>query len=675
MALQGFIWDSPIPPELGNLTELEFLYIGNGTALIGPIPPQLGNLSKLEHLSLRMSRESHYAIPSELGTLTKLKLLEIRGRMTGTIPPELGELTNLEYLWLSGNMTGPIPTSFENLTNLELLVLAGLHLSGPVPAAMRNLVNLESLFLGSICRERGGDPEECAIYESDLCASSDGVQDWLAGYGVEIRRCGTGLAHLTQAVQSRMASVPLVADEAARLHIFDLPPPVRARFYLDGTEVHVADIPRFDFDVVGSQADGFGGVGGALVPASVVRPGLEMVIEGEQGRIPEEGRQSIDVREMPPFNLTVIPFLLDGQVPPDSAHVAIVDSMAADPQQYWRLAQTADLLPIGAIQVTAHAPVVTDGGDAATHWLLGETGFIRTMEGGTGHWMGLANVVGWSAQLGGWVSYSNANPTTIAHELGHNFSLRHTPGTGNNEDPTYPYADGSIGAWGYTFRDVFGDCGSLDCSDYTPYYYAGQHVDPLMARDVMSYSSPKWISDYHFSKALEYRLERDRTHSEPAVRGPVRSLVLWGGVDPAGTPFLEPAFVVDAPPSLPVRRGAWTLEGRNSGGSVLFSLPFSMPVIADAGEGAGGFAFALPVRVGWDALATVTLSGPGGTAVMDGSTHRPMSIWRDEKGQVRAILRAEPIQADGAFPLGLAATGIDVLFSGGIPDSDAWRER
>ena len=209
---------------------------------------------------------------------------------------------------------------------------------------------------------------------------------------------------------------------------------------------------------------------------------------------------------MPEFNLTVIPFLLEDNWNPDddTVFISIADSMAADPQGYWRLHHTADLLPIGAMRVTAHPPVVTDGGDAETHYLLGETGLIRTLEGGSGHWMGMGRLFGWSAWLGGWVSYSSANPATIAHELGHNFNLLHTPGTGSHEDPMYPHPYSSIGTWGYSFRDMFQHCG-VECLDHP----AGQHVDPE-TKDLMSYSSPKWISDYHFAKALEYRLGERR---------------------------------------------------------------------------------------------------------------------------------------------------------------------
>ncbi len=41
----------PIPPELGDLGSLEWLWLW-GNELMGPIPPELGNLASLERLSL-----------------------------------------------------------------------------------------------------------------------------------------------------------------------------------------------------------------------------------------------------------------------------------------------------------------------------------------------------------------------------------------------------------------------------------------------------------------------------------------------------------------------------------------------------------------------------------------------------------------------------------------------
>ncbi len=115
----------------------------------------------------------------------------------------------------------------------------------------------------------------------------------------------------------------------------------------------------------------------------------------------------------------------------------------------------------------------------------------------------------------------------------------------------------------------------------------------------------------------------------------------------------------------------WSIEGRDAGGTVLFTLPFAMPPVADAEEGAGGFAFTLPVRPGWEALA-LTLSGPDKTTTLDASTGRPMSVWRGrERPSAGRPCAAPPVQADGAPPGGLA--GFRVMVSRGIPDPEAWR--
>lgn len=100
-----------------------------------------------------------------------------------------------------------------------------------------------------------------------------------------------------------------------------------------------------------------------------------------------------------------------------------------------------------------------------------------------------------------------------------------------------------------------------------------------------------------------------------------------------------------------------------------------MPVTAD-GDGSSGFAFALPVRGGWeDSLATITLSGPGGSVTLDGESDIPMAILRDQRnGQVRGILRDPPLAAGVAGDaVGAAAPSLEVLFSRGIPGAADWR--
>ena len=140
---------------------------------------------------------------------------------------------------------------------------------------------------------------------------------------------------------------------------------------------------------------------------------------------------------------------------------------------------------------------------------------------------------------------------------------------------------------------------------------------------------------------------------------------------PDGVPFLDPVFVIDAPPALPRSIGDYVVSGRTGDGTVLFSLDFEMPEVAD-GDGSSSFVFVLPAESGWEgALASVTLTGPGGSVTVDRESSRPMAILRDPgTGRIQGILRDLPPTvmtqaiADTAV---LREPGLEVLFSRGIP--------
>ena len=158
---------------------------------------------------------------------------------------------------------------------------------------------------------------------------------------------------------------------------------------------------------------------------------------------------------------------------------------------------------------------------------------------------------------------------------------------------------------------------------------------------------------------------------------PIQSLLLWGGINADRAPFLEPVFVIDAPPSLPDATGDYRLVGRADAGTVLFSLDFEMPVVAD-GDGSSSFLFMLPVQPAWEGrLASVTLTGPGGSATLDENSRRPMAILRDPgTRRIRAILRDLPpsVETQAVADTAIARDpGIEVLFSRGIPGPGAWR--
>ena len=120
------------------------------------------------------------------------------------------------------------------------------------------------------------------------------------------------------------------------------------------------------------------------------------------------------------------------------------------------------------------------------------------------------------------------------------------------------------------------------------------------------------------------------------------------------------------------------MRGVGKGGEELFALSFGMPRV-DHADGASSFAFALPARPGWgETLASVTLTGPSGSATLDATTGQTAVMALDRRtGAVRAILRdvapaalASGVAADLAPDVDVAE--LEVLISRGIPDPADW---
>ena len=600
----------PIPPELGNLARMKELSL-QFTDLTGPIPRELGQLSELRHWDVWRARLSG-PIPPELGNMSSLTVLGLgENQLTGEIPSELGKLQSLQGLYLVRNaLTGPIPPELGDLSQLQLLSLDQNDLTGTLPPELGRLTNLQELGVANNATMSGVLPASLtALRELDvfgtggtgLCAPADpAFQAWLAGIRKRrVAACDSGdasAAYLVQAVQSRDNPVPLVAGERALLRVFltarqatgESIPAVLARFYLDGRETHVQHIPG-KLEAIPTEVDegDLSKSVNAEIPGSVVQPGLEMVIEIDPAatldstlavarRIPDTGRLAVEVWAMPTLDLTVVPFLWTDA--PDSAILDITSGMAADPENHEILWATRTLLPVGDLDVRAHEPVLTATNNAGR--FFDEAVAIRALEGGTGHYMAMmsGNVDGPGGfAQGNRLSFARPWAPFIAHELGHNMSLEHAPcGSASGLDRGFPYPDGSIGVWGYDFEG------------------GGTLASPIRP-DIMGYCRSKWVSDYHFTNALRYRLVDEGAPEAAAIAQSTKSLLLWGGIGTDSVLFLEPAFVVDAPTELPQFGGEYRITGQDVDGATLFSLSFGMPEVAD-GDGSSSFAFVLPAR-------------------------------------------------------------------------------
>jgi len=715
LSANGATLTGTLPVELGKLAKLKILDLG-GNGLYGPIPEELSHLTELEALDLRWNGFSG-SIPRVFGKLANLTVLRLYGnKVSGGIPRELGLLSELEILDMGRNdLTGPVPGEFENLTNLSGLNLSRNNLSGSIPAELSQmnaletldlsynkltasvpgglgrLVNLRELVLAGNTGMAGPLPaafvelnlETLMLGDTGLCAPRDAeFQNWLRFVqNSRVTPCAVPVeatAYLTQASQSLDHPVPLVAGEDALLRVFlkadgetDIPiPPVRASFYQGGGVVYIADAPGEASDVPASfEEETLTATANVRVPGSVVIPGVELVVEidpdrtldsalGIAGRIPETGRITPDVRELPVLDLTLIPFLwTDG---PDHSVLSAIEGLTPESDL---MRPTRDLLPVSDFQLSVHAPIWTSVDPVSDN--VGDLGpeleAIYALEGETGYYMGIfrlagprGGLLGIAAGIPSYLSFSILDPYVIAHELGHNLNLYHAPcGGAGGPDPYYPYEDGSIGVSGYDMMNE-----SL--------------VSP-QTWDLMSYCEPMWISDYSFSRAMSHRIMLGAT-VPPAFAAVTRGLLLWGGLDEAGELTLEPAFVVDAPLKLPESDGPYTIRGEREDGSNLFSLSFAISEYADT-EG-GSFAFIVPVREDWsENLHRITLSGPGGFAEIDGDGDRYMALMRDSvTGEVRGILRdwPDPSDTSAAGRRIPPEPGMEITVSGGVPDRDSW---
>ena len=684
----------PIPEWFGKLGELRLLGL-SANRLTGAIPSEVGELVHLEYLDLGQNQLSG-PIPKEVGRLASLRRLRLSANsLSGSIPAELGALPNLVALILGENQfVGPVPSEIGMATSLEVLDLRSNALSGSLPAELGSLTRLRSMILANNPELSGPLPvditalerlERLMAGETELCRPADSRFDaWFRNIrDRRLVRCDGGAAvYLTQTVQSWDDPVPLLAGEPALLRVFVTAvsggtatmPDIRATFFVQGIERHSVMIPASSQSIPSEVMEGDLALSAnAEIPGWVIVPGLEMLVEVDPGgtldpslkvtkRIPESGRFVVDVRPVPSFDLTMIPFVLESD--PDFSVVEDVQAMAADPHGHELLRDVRRLLPIAEMKVVAHEPVMTSNIHALS--VIGQVEATRIMEGIAGYSMGIIDGRGYGAAgrayLAGQASVSIAQPTTIAHELGHNLSLLHAPcGGPAGVDPWFPHLNATIGAWGYDFeQDTL----------VTPHAY-----------DLMSYCTDRgyWISDFSFNQAISHRISRGSSESAAAaaVTGSVPTLLIWGGRDADGVLYLDPAFVVDAMPSLPDSGGDYSVDGATMDGTPLFSISFDMPVQADAQGEETSFVFALPLQPAWAGnLASITLSGPDGSFVLDGDTDRPMAILRDpETGHVRGFLRDLPpaAQAAGDAAGQVGGPDIEVLFSRGIPDPAAWR--
>ncbi|EFJ30159.1 hypothetical protein SELMODRAFT_409847 [Selaginella moellendorffii] len=139
--------DRPVPEQLWNMTQLEFLGMGR-TNSRGILSPIVGNLTRLRSLALNGNRFEG-SVPDELSKCPRMETLILSdNRLLGGVPRSLGTLERLRLLMLDGNqLSGAIPEELGNCTNLEELVLERNFFRGAIPESIARMAKLRSLLL------------------------------------------------------------------------------------------------------------------------------------------------------------------------------------------------------------------------------------------------------------------------------------------------------------------------------------------------------------------------------------------------------------------------------------------------------------------------------------------------------------------------------------------------
>ena len=214
----------------------------------------------------------------------------------------------------------------------------------------------------------------------------------------------------------------------------------------------------------------------------VVDPNNEITERLENNnRYPREGYMPLIIRDVPPLKITLVPMVKSGSV---EIPELLEDSIPVLMQK------TMALMPLKDYDITIREqPFVFTRGT----WVgaLSELDALRQADNAEGLYFGIVKdaVIEGSeyagyAKINGKAALSLPVPSVIAHELGHNFGLKHVVACKSplGPDLNYPHEGAQINLWGYNIFSGF-----LKAPD---------------DRDFMSYCPQEWISAYHYRKIL-----------------------------------------------------------------------------------------------------------------------------------------------------------------------------
>ena len=424
-------------------------------------------------------------------------------------------------------------------------------------------------------------------------------------------------AYITQGTQRFNGSVPLVADRGAYLRVFAkaneenlAKPKARARFFRNGTLVYTATIDYTGPSVATTVNERSGtDTWGAPLPAGLLTSGLSYIVDVDPDNTVREVNEAdntfpasgtpvaLDVRAVPPLEIRFVPI---------ETTVNSFIGNVSDARIPELMSLTLRMFPIGVSSVdvrstfSTNAAVLTpNGSNNGSIWvqILSELNAARIAEGTQRHYVGILKTPYSSGIAGiGYVPGKtvlswdfNGAASTVAHELGHNWNREHAPcGGPANPDPNYPYPNARIGVFGFDL--------------------VSRAIHDTDRRDVMSYCSPEWVSDYTYEAILNYRGNNPAASVSASIQP---TLMVWGRMDGSRL-VLEPSFMTETRPVLPTRNGRYRVEGLDASGAVVFSLSFDPERVSMEDADVRQFGFAVPMSPATAArIVSIRLAGNG----------------------------------------------------------------
>lgn len=256
-------------------------------------------------------------------------------------------------------------------------------------------------------------------------------------------------------------------------------PEVTAEVRLNGSfEIYLLSPPA---SIPAEPAYEDGGSGYQLIiPAEFMEEGLEVDIRLDGDLIYTAEPAFADPTKL---YITVVPMIVKGKFPTLPSDEELAETI----KTYW---------PVGDVEIERRSPVfVTDtGGDIGILDVLYTLSDLHSLEGAQHYYHGFFDIEALNnknasgvAFISGLVGVSwDSNLSTFAHELGHNFSLGHIDcGSPEQIEINYPYPIDQIGSNGVNY-------------DFTLLRRNDQWAD------LMSYCSPRFISDWVYEKAQDY---------------------------------------------------------------------------------------------------------------------------------------------------------------------------